>query len=193
MLVQLPPDRFLDQLEGRVVDFYGEPMEGAQVMLSAVRSIGSNGHSSMTGEPHVTDQKGRFRIENAPWRGLGLVILTPTSIGGGAQNVALADYDLTAQFDITLDPECRGRIDASSAEGADRIQFVDAEGGIVPVTELTALARVTRHSLYRSGNGQFPNFTLRQRATTAVLMQGDQELRRTPIRLSADRWNELSL
>ena len=193
ILVQIPADAFVDELKGIVEDYRGTPIAGARVWLSATCFRSASMRLCIDGDRVTTDKMGRFRISNAPHRGLQLVVETPVAVAGTSQSFPLEDFDVQSALRVTIDVACSARIDEPSASDADRIRFLDGKGEQLTVMEVTSGTRSQQYELRHTPQGHFPNFTVSQRAATAILFNGDQELRTIKISLIALELNRIVL
>ena len=78
-------------------------------------------------------------------------------------------------------------------DDADRIRFLDGKGEQLTVMEITSGTDSEQYELRHTPQAHFPNFTVSQRAATAILFNGDQALRTIKISLIASELNRIVL
>ena len=194
MRIELEGRGVYAQLRGRVVDAHGEPLAGVSVapMCDAFRTrIGADGpvvstrHHAL--EPVRTDDDGRFELTDVP-RDLAYLRFDsdrtiPLEWGraeGGLWSLVQAE---TETLTITLGRRCRFTVQLRDPAFADSIRVLDREGHPMVLSEFVGRGRheAERHSIH---DGKTNPLSVSDVAATLVLMQGDREVQRVPLRLS---------
>ncbi len=180
--IVLPDDRYLDRLEGVVVDAFGAPVSGATVGLEAVTQRWSGTRSWASGRETTTDESGRFQIDRAPWRGLELGVSLPRGKIAGDTSFKLEDLDLGAPLRVEIDLACELVLRLDGESEVTAVEFQDGDGVRLEVVEIRSDLRNYGRRTRRRDDGTFPLTRVSQRATAAVLLAKDSEVRRVLVR-----------
>ncbi|MEM1453210.1 MAG: sigma factor-like helix-turn-helix DNA-binding protein, partial [Planctomycetota bacterium] len=191
--IVLPADRLVDRIEGTVVDVHGAPVQGAEVRLRATLLQFSSGASSRGGDPVVTDERGRFALENAPWRGLEISVDARPNDYRGGTDFPLGDAPPTSPLRLEIERDCDVVLRLVGEPEVDEVEVQHEAGGQLTIVEIRSTALSYRRRVPRTADGQFALFEVSQRAASLVLMGDGVEIRRVPIRLDPTERNVIDL
>jgi len=171
------------ELEGRVIDQAGTPLEGVEVTQSIYKALwewGSSGRSwsDIDVETVHTDADGRFRIRGAASEGA----LSFKGVDLDPRHISLQDFDTTvAVHEYTLEAFRRFRIELDPAEDIDAYEFRDAgdtrHSLKMKFPDMTMFHNRVRPASYKL----VPVCEVDTRANTLVLFRAGSEVRRVPL------------
>lgn len=171
------------ELEGRVIDQAGTPLEGVEVTQSIYKALwewGSSGRSwsDIDVETVHTDADGRFRIREAASEGA----LSFKGVDLDPRHISLQDLDATvAVHEYTLEAFRRFRIELDPAEDIDAYEFRDA-GDTRHSLKMKFPDMTMFHNRVRPANYKLvPVCEVDTRANTLVLFRAGSEVRRVPL------------
>lgn len=186
VVLRQPEGAFLDRVEGRVVDRFGQPVRGVSVWLSTPLVKGPNFSSSLPRNNGVTtDQQGRFVVRHCPHHGVQLVF------GGDGivrKEAAVPGDGLPLQVQITR--ELRFRLQSPGSVPATAFEVRDEAGVVLQTTEL----RPNVQSAYQRVpiRGEPVTFVVEDTAVRIVLFAGERELLAQPLVLRVGDVAELA-
>lgn len=190
---ELPADGLLEELRGRVVDAHGLPLAGVKVSLVAALNDGRNGTTTyLHGRVTTTATDGGFTIRDAPWREIAIDLEPPLEGSTFAVRFPLSELDPRAPLLLEAALPCEVRVTLED-DSATHLRLLDVNGAALNVTEKHPDLFSTRNKVGRAAHGGFPLFEVSQRATTLVVLRGEEELQRVPLRLDPTQRNELEL
>jgi len=180
-----------ERLLGRVVTADGTPVPNVRVTVQrepyyvSARIFGGTAEVSMTEdrESIVTDDEGRFALEDLPRAGMRLRL---TSNG-----IVPLDHDLPDEpagtwaeraHEIVVEARCHVQLDLDPAEGIDLVRAVDGEGDLV-LLSLIREGSVTNKSEYEVLDGRTSVLSVSSRARALELIRDNETVRTVPIRL----------
>ncbi|MEM9379494.1 MAG: sigma-70 family RNA polymerase sigma factor [Planctomycetota bacterium] len=191
--IVLPADRFVDRIEGTVVDVHGAPVEGAAVSLVAVVLQFSNGHRSEGGASVRTDDNGRFVLERAPWRGLQISVDARPNGRGGTERFPLGELAPTYPLRLRIERSVEVALQLAGEPAVDEIEVRDDGNEPLAIVEIRSGGTYHSDRLQRAQDGRFALFEVSQRAASLVLMTDGTEVRRVPVRLDPTERNVIDL
>ena len=189
----LPADGLLEKLHGRIVDAHGLPLAGVKVSLVVALNDGRRGSTShLKGRATTTARDGSFTIRDAPWREIEVDVQSPYGGSGFVTRFPLAELDPHAPLVLEAALPCEVRVTLDD-DSATHLRLLDANGATLNVTEKLPDLFSQREKVRRATHGAFPLFEVSQRAATLVVLRGEEELKRVPVRLDPKRRNEIDL
>lgn len=189
----LHPDELTERVAGRVVDRRGEPIPGITVMLMCDAFAGQfQGRTYGTRHLHTdgveTDEQGRFEFEHVPaadiYLRLGGDLILPLEYGRGHEGglEGLVGTDHLTDFDVPVALRTHVRVELTDPARAQTIQFLDAEGEILPINVMEGRGRYTVVA-YELVEGRTPTLAMPDTAWTLVFRRGEEEVHRMPVEL----------
>lgn len=192
LVLRLPDVETRPLVAGRVLGLDGEPIVGANVALrgrSAQLDVADAEapiyRQPLYGASTRTDEEGGFRFEGVPLAVAELQVDGPGLVFG--QTFALSEHGDPEALELRAARNCKLEIDLTdSGVEADRALVLDGEGEalVVAVHLGDALLTSERASLREGKSG---TISVSERARTLVLMQGEGEVLRLPLRLDPGR------
>ncbi len=199
--VRIPKDAFRAQIQGEVFDYFGDPLPGVQVTLSASTITSASIGASVVGPTTLADESGHFEFRNVPWRGLSLGIKSrphDSTSYGKDQSWSLEDLLSAMQGDtlqLKVNPYCEALVQAPpGGEGLHsqlRIEFQDAMQAPIFFVERTSTMSIFSNRAELDAQGHSKKLMVPQNATNVVLFSNDKQIMQKPIRLSATEVNRL--
>lgn len=191
--ITLRADGLTERVAGRVIDRRGEPVPGITVMIMCDAFVGQyQGRTYGTRHLHTnaveTDEQGRFEFEGVPTRDiylrLGGDLILPLEYGRGHEGglEGLVGADQLTDFDVPVARRTHVRVELSDPTAAQTIQFLDAEGEVLPINVMEGRGRYTVLA-YELVEGRTPTLAMPDSAWTLVFRRGEAEVHRMPVEL----------
>lgn len=186
VVLRQPEGAFLDRVEGRAVDRFGQPVQGVSVWLSTPLVKGPSFSTSLPrNDGVITDQQGRFVLRRCPRHGVQLVF------GGDGfvrTESAVPGDGLPLQVQITR--QLRFRLQAPGSVPATAFEVRDEAGVVLQTTEL----RPNVQSAYRRVpiRAEPVTFVVDDTAARIVFFAGERELLAQPLVLRVGDVAELA-
>lgn len=188
LVLAAPPDAFVPLVEGQLVDRFGAPVAGASVG-PRTHGLRSRFTTWLLSRPDgaVSDAQGRFELRDCPRRNIVLAI---EGRYVEEQDVPVPGDEAPAR--ILVARRFLFRIRSAGTSGADAFAIVDADGQRLELRAKTPnrTSGVLTHDL---PSGASPLFSVTDRAIELVLLAGEREVQRIPLRLVPDQINDLDL
>ncbi len=178
----------VSRVEGQVVSLDGTPVPDVNVRLNLATSATSIGHTSIQGKGTVTDEEGRFVIEDVPER-YAYLFLDGETILNGRHDLA---KDVGAEPErVEVERRCHFQLELSDAyAGANDVWFEDGNGQRTQINRIEA-GGMSAFSNVPMIEGKSQVLSVSEAATTLVLARNGEELGRMPVQLSGHEVTQL--
>ncbi|MEL6428050.1 MAG: hypothetical protein AAFR54_02660, partial [Planctomycetota bacterium] len=185
------------EVQGTVVDTYGAAIAGADLKVHAptLRPTPGRSWTSVYGPSAATDDEGRFAFEALPRRGGTLEVQYDGDAPLGDRTLARIPLeDVSDGIRIVIDPQCEVVVRTGrSASEFSRVVWLDASGERTRHDSIHSDGRSGRRVADRRPNGTLPLMIVPASVSAIVLLRGDEEIERVPVRLDPTVRNELTL
>ncbi|MCA8950592.1 MAG: sigma-70 family RNA polymerase sigma factor [Planctomycetes bacterium] len=195
--ITLPQDGLFARVAGTVVGGDGEPVAGATIALQCdtVRVGGANMHGRGA-TTTLTDERGAFALENVPKTCVYLRVdgeaILPIEYGRGVEGGLLEVCGGDAEhLRLVVARRLHVQVELGDPALANGLCVLDSAGEPLPINVFVGNGRRTTDRLDLIG-GKSSAFVVPDTAATLVLLQGEREVRREPLVLTAGEVNKLT-
>lgn len=177
--LEVPGDAFLEELRGVVQAPDGSPLPDVRVRVSFDVYSSGGSTSSISGETLSTDSSGSFTLHDVPRSSVYLRF-----DGGGIvpAHRELHASDAGGVLVVEVERRCYFQVEAGGADPPDGARVLDSEGNAV-LMELLDSGYSSGHFRMELTDGRSPVLAVRESASQLVLLRGDAECGRIPLRL----------
>ena len=190
LVVTVPREERVSRIAGHVFNRDGTRVSGARVTLCRPMNAENGPQDSIWTDPVRTDEEGSFEFRSVP------VSYTYAYLAGhdlmNGNYIELANEVDLERLELTAVRSCRLRVQLTHPEEADRFQLRDADDEIVML--IAHRGNFTQSTFVQSlVDGVSESVLAEDTAVTLILLNGKEEVRRSPVRLSPNGENVLRL